>query len=47
MTTSANTLPVKDFYDSLTAEDKKSFRENVRVSSSLVEMRAINKYVNI
>lgn len=35
MATSANTLPVRDFYDSLPAEDKKSFRENVRVLSGL------------
>ncbi len=35
MATSANTLPVRDFYDSLPAEDKKSFRENVRVASGL------------
>ena len=54
MATSANTLPVKDFYI--------SFRENVRVTSGLeyyqftyrlrnntwspLELRAINKYVN-
>ena len=35
MATSANTLPVKDFYLSLTPEEKKSFRENVRVTSGL------------
>ena len=35
MATSANTLPVRDFYLSLTPEDKKSFRENVRVASGL------------
>lgn len=35
MATSANTLPVKDFYQSLTPEEKKSFRENVRVTSGL------------
>ena len=35
MATSANTLPVRDFYLSLTPEDKKSFRENVRLTSGL------------
>ena len=35
MATSANTLLVRDFYLSLTPEDKKSFRENVRVASGL------------
>lgn len=54
MATSANTLPVKDYY--------LSFRENVRLTSGLeyyqftyrlrnntwkpLELRAINKYVN-
>lgn len=46
MTTSANTLPVKDFYESLSAEDKKSFRENVRVASGMFCCSGINKYVN-
>lgn len=35
MATSANTLLVRDFYLALTPEDKKSFREYVRVSSGL------------